>query len=83
MKWLIAVLIMIQHPDGSKDAYLYYQPTFNSSIECRQYVEDNAATIKRDMFIQFSGAPIESVWCIQEDKIDKFLGTEDKPKIEA
>lgn len=72
MKWFIIVLMMGTYPDGSKDVFWYQQPKFETVEECQLYVGYNAGSIKRDMQIEFQLKPIETVYCVREDKLDLF-----------
>ena len=72
MKWFIIVLMMGTYPDGSKDVFWYQQPKFDTVEECKLYVGYNAGSIKRDMQIEFQLKPIETVYCVREDKLDLF-----------
>ena len=72
MKWFIIVLMMGTYPDGSKDVFWYQQPKFDTVEECKFYVGYNAGSIKRDMQIEFQLKPIETVYCVREDKLDVF-----------
>ena len=75
MKWLILVLMIGTHPDGSKDTFLYFKPEFDSVEQCQNYVYRTAPEIRKHMMIEFMGKPIEQVFCIREDKIEKVLQT--------
>jgi hypothetical protein len=72
MKWFIIVLMMGTYPDGSKDVFWYQQPKFETVEECQLFVGYNAGSIKRDMQIEFQLKPIETVYCVREDKLDVF-----------
>jgi len=73
MKWFILVLMMGTFSDGSKDTYLYFQPKFDTVEQCQRYVYENASDIKTKMQLEFMGKPIETVFCIREDKIEKVI----------
>ena len=72
MKWFIIVLMMGTYPDGSKDVFWYQEPRFETVEECQLYVGYNAISIKRDMQLEFQLKPIETVYCVREDKLDVF-----------
>jgi len=73
MKWFILVVMMGTFSDGSKDTYLYFQPEFNTVEECKEHVMVYAGQIKNQMFLEFSGKPIEQVFCIRQDRIQDVL----------
>ena len=75
MKWFIIVVMMGTFSDGSKDTFLYFKPELESLEHCQEYVYQNASEIKKQMMIEFQGKPIETVFCIREDKIEKILQT--------
>ena len=59
--------------DGSKDTFLYFKPELESLEHCQEYVYQNASEIKKQMMIEFMGKPIETIFCIRQDKIEKVL----------
>ena len=73
MKWFILVVMMGTFSDGSKDTFLYFKPELESLEHCQEYVYQNASEIKKQMMIEFQSKPIETVFCIREDKIEKVL----------
>lgn len=75
MKWFILVVMMGTFSDGSKDTFLYFKPEFDTVEQCQEYVYQTAPEIKKQMMIEFMGKPIETVFCIREDKIEKVLQT--------
>ena len=75
MKWFILVVMMGTFSDGSKDTFLYFKPEFETVEHCKEYVYQTASEIKKQMMIEFMGKPIETVFCIREDKIEKVLQT--------
>jgi hypothetical protein len=72
MKWFIIVLMMGTYPDGSKDVFWYTEPSFETVENCKQYVSDNAPTIKMEMQLEFGRLPVEMVYCVREDKLNAF-----------
>lgn len=73
MKWFILVVMMGTFSDGSKDTFLYFQPEFETVEQCRQHVMANAGQIKNQMMIEFMGKPIETVFCVRQDRIPDVL----------
>jgi len=73
MKWLILVLMMGTYPDGSKDTFLYFEPEFDSVEQCQNYVYRTAPEIKKHMMIEFMGKPIETVFCVRQDRLPDLL----------
>jgi len=73
MKWFILVLMMGTFSDGSKDTFLYFEPEFDTVEQCQEYVYQQAPAIKRHMMIEYQGKPIDTVYCVREDKLKKVL----------
>ena len=73
MKWFILVLMMGTFSDGSKDTFLYFEPEFDTVEQCQEYVYQQAPEIKRHMMIEYQGKPIDTVYCVREDKLKKVL----------
>jgi len=84
MKWYILVVMMGMFSDGSQDIFVYHQPELPSLQACQEYVYVESATIRQQMMMEFEGKQIEQVFCMREDKLDKFLKIIKEPKgIEA
>lgn len=81
MKWFILVVMMGAFADGSKDTYLYFKPEFDTVEQCSAYVTANAGQIKNQMFLEFTGKPIEQVFCIRQDRIPDVIQIEPGTKI--
>jgi len=73
MKWFVLVLMMGTFSDGSKDTFLYLEPEFDTVEQCQEYVYRQAPEIKKHMMIEYQGKPIEMVYCVREDKLEKVL----------
>ena len=73
MKWFIFVIMVGMYGDGSQDTYLYTEPTLPTLEECQAYVYMNSLEIRKDMMFEFDGKMIEKVFCIEEEKLKKFL----------
>ena len=63
------------YADGTQDTYLFTEPTLPSLEACQEYVYKNSDVIRKDMMIQFNGKQIDKVFCIEEEKLKKFLET--------
>lgn len=73
MNWFIYVIMIGMYADGTQDTYLYTQPTLPTLEACQQYVYNNSRVIRMDMMQEFNGKQIERVFCIEEQKLKKFL----------
>ncbi len=83
MKWLIVVFMLGTHSDGTKDTFLYMQPEFGTSDACRNYVYIQAPMIKQHMMIEYQGKGIETIYCVQKDKIEQYLDMPNKGELET
>ena len=73
MKWFILVLMMGTFSDGSKDTFLFFEPEFDTVEQCQEYVYRQAPEIKRQMMIEYQGKPIDTVYCVRENKLKEIL----------
>lgn len=73
MKWFIVVLMLGINTDGSQDTFVYTQPHFDTADACQQYVFVNSTQLEQAMMQAFQGKQIESVFCIQKDKLKRLL----------
>jgi hypothetical protein len=73
MKWFILVLMMGTFSDGSKDTFLFFEPEFDTVEQCQEYVYRQAPEIKRQMMIEYQGKPIDTVYCVREDKLENLI----------
>lgn len=73
MKWFIIVLMMGTYSDGTRDTFVYFQPEFENVDDCKEYVYHMAPDIRRQMLFEFGGKPIETVYCVREDRIKDVL----------
>jgi len=73
MKWFVYVIMMGMYGDGTQDTFLYTEPTLPTLEACRAHVYNNSSMIRMDMMNKFDGKQIERVFCIEEEKLKKFL----------
>lgn len=73
MNWFIYIIMVGIYSDGTQDTYLYSEPTLPTLEECQQYVYDNSNLLRQQMMIEFDGKQIARVFCIEEEKLKKFL----------
>jgi len=83
MKWFIYVIMVGMYADGTQDTYLYTEPTLPTLQACQEYVYVNSDTLRMDMMIQFNGKAIDRVFCIEEEKLKKFLDVSKQSGIDA
>lgn len=83
MKWYILVTMLGLFSDGTQDIYIYYNPVLPTLQACQEYVYIESNRIRQDMHDQFNGKTIDKVFCIEEEKLRKFLETSQKPGIET
>jgi hypothetical protein len=73
MKWFIYVIMIGMYSDGTKDTYLFTEPTLPTLQACQEYVYRYSDSIRKDMMIEFNGKQIERVFCIEEKKLREFF----------
>tara|TARA_B100001287_G_scaffold25781_1_gene18716 strand:+ start:1868 stop:2131 length:264 start_codon:yes stop_codon:yes gene_type:complete len=69
MKWLVIVVFAGISQDGSRDLYVFTQPTFETEIQCQADITDPAVVpILVQQVIKDNGyRPIEKVICMEEN----------------
>jgi hypothetical protein len=82
MKWFLVAFMAMTYNDGGKDLYIWYNPTFDSSIECTEWVKKNNDTIYLNLMEEFPNDRLDKLFCIEEDKLEKFLDANEKAKSE-
>lgn len=75
MKWFIYVIMVGMYSDGTQDTYLFTNPVLPSLETCQEYVFKNSNAIRMQMMTEFDGKTIERVFCIEEEKLKKYLET--------
>lgn len=80
MKWFIYVIMVGFYADGTKDTYLFTQPTLPTLEACQQYVYEKSDQIRMEMMIEFRGKDIERVFCIEEKKLKEYFEAMKKDK---
>lgn len=78
MKWFLVAFMSMTYSDGGKDLYIWYNPTFNSNTECTEWVKGNNNTIYLNLMEKFPNDRLDKLFCIQEDKLKKFLDANEK-----
>ena len=61
--------MMSVYPDGGRDTYLFSEPAFSSLEECQIFTQTNAPTIRMELGAEYGPIPIDSIWCVREDKL--------------
>lgn len=79
MKWFVLVVLMGLHPDGTQDTYIYNDIGLRSLEQCQSWVAGSSRSIRLDMMNKFEGKPIQSVYCINEERLRQFLELNSKP----
>ncbi len=69
MKWLVIVIFAGISQDGSRDLYVFTQPTFETKVQCQADITDPAVVpILVEQVIKDNGyRPIEKVVCMEEN----------------
>jgi hypothetical protein len=66
--------------DGSQEFFVYTNPTFDALENCQQFTQENAGSIRMNMIETYGPLPIDSIWCVREDKLQLLLETENPNK---
>tara|TARA_B100000902_G_scaffold398507_1_gene465521 strand:- start:2096 stop:2350 length:255 start_codon:yes stop_codon:yes gene_type:complete len=73
MKWFLVALMATIYMDGSRNTYVWTTPHFESVEQCQQYAQENANMLRYQLFDVFPSESLESIWCFNEDMLQKFL----------
>ena len=73
MKWFIVVLMMGGFSNGDRNTYIYFKPELESFEHCQAYVTKHTTEIQAQMFSEFKGDSIDTIYCFREDKLKNFL----------
>ena len=69
MKWYIYIIMVGMYSDGTKDTYVYTEPTLPTLEACQEYVYKNSHHLRMNMMKEFDGKQIQQVFCIEEEKL--------------
>lgn len=75
MNWFVYVIMAGLYSDGTQDTYLFTNPVLPSLEACQEYVYVNSNAIRMELMTEFDGKSIERVFCIEEEKLKKYLET--------
>ena len=73
MKWYIYIIMVGMYSDGTKDTYVYTEPTLPTLEACQEYVYKNSHHLRMNMLKEFDGKQIQQVFCIEEEKLKKYF----------
>jgi len=73
MSWFLVAIMMTVYDGGKKDIYVWHNPSFESSQNCLEFVENNPQGISNHLIKQFPGDKLEKLICVPEDKLMNFL----------
>lgn len=78
--WFL-VFFMAMMPGQDYNEIYQINTKFSSGEACRMYISDpyNNAVLKKHMAMTYPYTPVETVWCIRQDKLDEILQNEGKP----
>jgi len=62
------------YADGTKDVYVWTDPTFESNTECVDFVSYNNHYIYDHLTGIFGDNPLEAIYCANEQQVKKVLG---------
>lgn len=73
MKWFLVALMTQVYSDNSIDTYIFYNPVFDSSQQCINYVQKNNEPIYFTLMREFPNDELHKLLCVEEEKLRKFL----------
>tara|TARA_B100000035_G_scaffold311305_1_gene320632 strand:- start:374 stop:634 length:261 start_codon:yes stop_codon:yes gene_type:complete len=73
MSWFLVAIMMTVYDGGKKDIYVWHNPSFESSQQCLDFVEDNQQGVFTHLRKQFPDDKLEKLICVPEDKLRNFL----------
>ena len=72
-KIIILALMVANSPLEDSDSYVFTEPYFTSTAECRLYVNLNMRPIMRHLYDQFGGKKVANIYCIPEKQLNQFI----------
>ncbi len=75
MNWLLVAIMATVHVPQGQDIFVFTQPTFGSSKECIQYVQENPQALNLKLRSEFPSDKLERLLCVTEKNVEKFLKT--------
>ena len=75
MNWLLVAIMATVHVPQGQDIFVFTQPTFGSSKECIQYVQENPQALNLKLRSEFPTDKLERLLCVTEKNVEKFLKT--------
>ena len=74
---IIAMMISPMYPNS--DIYIISDPTFMSSEQCVQFVGIEQQGLVNRARSEFMGRPVENIYCMEEQELQKLLTYMKKP----
>ena len=73
MKWFLLAIMTLVHENNSLDTYVWYNPTFDSSEQCIDWVKNNNDKIYITLMTEFPNDKLQKILCVEEEKLKEFF----------
>mgnify|MGYP003124164304 FL=1 len=76
MYYMVVIVMAMIHMNGTerqKDLFVYYEPYFYSTEECKKYINNNLGKYHYDMAKVFPQDKIEKIYCIPNTKVSQIM----------
>jgi hypothetical protein len=73
MAWFILFVMMQAPQEDSKEIYTITSMAFMSEEECREFVGENNRILKDHILTVYPIRPVEEVYCIRQDVLNKVM----------
>ena len=73
MKWMIVAVMAFVYPNGSKDYYIWPEPTFDSMEECMYFGKLAKPELIAKLNLVYPNKEIEMISCVDLDVVNDIL----------
>lgn len=81
MKWfLLAIMTNVYNGGLDKDTYIWKQPTFDNLEQCREWVQNNNASIFLHLKSVFPNDRMDRLLCINQERLQDFIENGASPR---
>ena len=73
MKWMIVAVMAFVYPNGSKDYYIWPEPSFDSMEQCMAFGSLAKTELNAKLNLEYPGKEIEMISCVDLDIVNDIL----------
>jgi len=73
MWFLMAIMTLLHNGGEERDVFIWHTPTFDSVVECREFVTNNQEAIFMQLAKEFPRDTMDRLICIDEKYLEKFM----------